>query len=520
MPLSSLATGTEVLQTMGTQVRIAFLSIGLLLLCSSIQVSLSQHLLIDRSNGSAAVTVRVGETTERQIPILRYVPRSIASATTEALQTASVDSFTWALKFSVTGKVFKDVRFATPEVGYVVTELGAVYKTTNGGDSWQNKLNLGFPYYWYGVDALTPDTVVIAGFNNQGDIHSGVMRWSYDGGSMWTQDIILSIPAGVGWLDRVHFFNADTGIVMASTSGGVHYTLNGGEDSSSWTYVQINQDLSWFAGNIDPEPSGDVYAAGLHIGHSSDFGISWNTAPPADFTFDGGVDFLDDNHLYGWTGGGQISAPVQGWVHRTTDGGQTWSGRLNTFSYPIRAVKFFSETLGLAAGGNVYGEAGGIYSTTDGGLSWNLDVNTNAEMFSIETVRVSSDSVDIWCAGSTGGSTGFVGKLYKARVYMPGGATDVGTAVNTREGDFKLYDCFPNPFNPVTTIRYQIASRNLVSLKVFNTIGQCVATLVQKMEGPGTMTIRFDATSLSSGVYLCRLEAGNFLQVKKMVLLQ
>ena len=95
---------------MGTQVRIAFLQIGLLLLCSSIQVSLSQHLLIDRSNGSAAVTVRVGETTERQIPILRYVPRSIASATTEALQTASVDSFTWALKFSVTGKVFKDVR--------------------------------------------------------------------------------------------------------------------------------------------------------------------------------------------------------------------------------------------------------------------------------------------------------------------------------------------------------------------------------------------------------------------------
>ncbi len=367
----------------------------------------------------------MGTPSTGQIPVTRELPQPTSAGRIEDLQIGGVDGFNWNLKFSVTGKVFKDVSFATPEVGYVVTELGAVYRTTDGGESWQNKLNLGFPYYWYGVDALTQDTVVISGFNNQGNIHSGVVRWSYNGGSTWSQDIVLSIPAGVGWLDRVHFFNPDTGIVMASTSGGVHYTLNGGKDSSSWTYVQINQDLSWFAGNIDPEPSGDVFAAGLHIGHTTDFGTTWSTAPPADFTFDGGVDFLDANHSFGWTGGGQISAPVQGWVHRTTDGGQTWSGRLNIFSYPIRAVAFFSETLGLAVGGNVYGEVGGINSTTDGGLTWNLDVATNAEMFAIETIRVSNDSVDIWCAGSTGGSTGFVGKLYKARVYMPGGATSV-----------------------------------------------------------------------------------------------
>ncbi len=89
-----------------------------------------------------------------------------------------------------------------------------------------------------------------------------------------------------------------------------------------------------------------------------------------------------------------------------------------------------------------------------------------------------------------------------------------------RASGFKLYDCYPNPFNPATTIRYQLPSRSAVSLKVFNVAGQCVATLAQKVEGPGSMSIRFDATSLASGIYLCRLEAGNLVQTTKMILLK
>jgi|GEM_PF-1470850 len=323
---------------------------------------------------------------------------------------------TWDLKFSASSRLFKDVSFANDLVGYITTELGGVFKTTDGGDNWQQKMYLGFPYYWYGVEAVSPDTVVIVGFDNQANINEGVIRWSLDGGDTWSQDIVLVNPNVIGWLDNVHFFDDNRGIVMARWSGSAFYTTNGGKDAASWTFVQIDPNSSWFSGNIDAQDSGDIYTTGINFAHSTDFGSSWTVAPSADPVFDGGVDFLDSNNLLGWTGGGMISPNVEGWVHRTTDGGGTWSPRLSTFPYPIRAIRFFSESLGIAVGGNVYSEAGGIYSTTDAGDTWTLDVDTNAEMFAIEAVRVGGYSYDVYCAGSTGGSTGFTGKLYKTRI--------------------------------------------------------------------------------------------------------
>jgi photosystem II stability/assembly factor-like uncharacterized protein len=430
------------------------------------------------------------------------------------------NTFNWELKFSAGGKVFKDVSFATPLVGYIVTELGAVYKTTDGGDNWTNIMNLGFPYYWYGVDALTADTVVISGFNNQGNINSGVIRWSFDGGTSWTNDIILHIPSGVGWLSHIHFFDSNRGIVSAEFSGGMHYTTNGGKDTTSWTYVQVNSDLGWFAGNIDTDSSGNVYTTGIHFAHSSDYGINWTSALPADAVFDGGVDFLEDL-LTGMTGGGQISAPVSGWTHKTTDGGQSWSQRLYSFPYPIRAVKFLDDTLALAFGGNLYQEAGGIYITTDGGLTWNLDLNASAEMFSYDVVPTSPNSLDIWCVGSTGSGTGFTGKLYKASIETLVGIDDQ----NIRPDDFQLLQNYPNPFNPVTRIKYSIPSiatcdRVSVQLKVYDVLGNKVVTLVNEEKPAGEYEVEFKGEGLPSGIYFYQLKAGSFMQTKKMVLLK
>ena len=459
-----------------------------------------------------------------------YIPES-QPGNEVASTIQKTNSFNWELKFSAAGKVFKDVSFATPLVGYIVTELGAVYKTTDGGDNWTSVMNLGFPYYWYGVDAITADTVVISGFNNQGDIHSGVVRWSFDGGTSWTNDIILSIPAGVGWLSHIHFFDSNIGIVSAEFSGGMHYTTSGGKDTTSWNYVQVNSDLGWFAGNVDTDTSGNIFTTGIHFAHSSDFGLSWSSSPPADNVFDGGVDFLEDL-LTGLTGGGQISAPVSGWTHKTTDGGQTWSQRLYNFPYPIRAVKLFDDTLALAFGGNLYQEAGGIYITTDGGLNWNLDVNTSAEMFSYDVIPTSSTSMDVWCVGSTGGSTGFIGKLYK---------TSIGTIVgiddyrNNISSEFQLYQNYPNPFNPTTKIKYTIPDviasetkqSQLVTLKVYDVFGNEVATLVNEAQSAGSYEVEFNSRghsgevrNLPSGIYFYQLKAGNFIETKKMILLK
>ncbi|MCI0448874.1 MAG: T9SS type A sorting domain-containing protein [Chlorobi bacterium] len=430
--------------------------------------------------------------------------------------------FNWILKFTAPNRVFKDVSFVNTQVGYIVTELGGVYKTTNGGDNWVSVMNLGFPYYWYGVDAISEDTVIISGFNNQGPINSGVVRWTLNGGVTWTQDIILRRQgSGVGWLDKVHFFTSLRGIVFNALSGACFTTTTGGKDTSSWSFSVINTDGAWIAGNIDAMPSGRVYATGIHFATSTNFGVSWVSGPSADNVFDGGVDFLDNNILFGWTGGGQISNPVSGWTHKTTDGGISWGPRQMVFPYPIRAVKFFNQNTGFAVGGNLFQEAGGIYSTSNGGLNWNLDISTSAEMFSLDYKAVSADSMDIWCVGSTGGGGGYTGKLYKARMQNLVGINVIGTSIPQQ---FKLYQNYPNPFNPTTRISFDIpvgvAYMRPVQMKVYNVSGQEIETLVNQELSPGSYEVKFDASRFSSGVYFYSLRAGSYNEVKKMIVLK
>ena len=85
---------------------------------------------------------------------------------------------------------------------------------------------------------------------------------------------------------------------------------------------------------------------------------------------------------------------------------------------------------------------------------------------------------------------------------------------------FELLQNFPNPFNPSTKIEYRISDRSFVSLKVYNILGDEVATLVNEEKQTGVYNVNFDASGLSSGMYLYKLQAGSFLETKKMILLR
>lgn len=86
--------------------------------------------------------------------------------------------------------------------------------------------------------------------------------------------------------------------------------------------------------------------------------------------------------------------------------------------------------------------------------------------------------------------------------------------------NFSLEQNYPNPFNPTTTIRYSLPVAGYVTLRIYNLLGQEVHALVNGQQPPGEYAVRFDAASLSTGVYFYRLEAGGFRQVKKMLLLK
>jgi subtilisin-like proprotein convertase family protein len=85
---------------------------------------------------------------------------------------------------------------------------------------------------------------------------------------------------------------------------------------------------------------------------------------------------------------------------------------------------------------------------------------------------------------------------------------------------YLLKQNYPNPFNPKTKIKYGIPKSGLVTLKIYDLLGKEITTLVNTVKEPGTYTVDFDASGLSSGVYFYRIESGEFTEIKKMVLLK
>jgi hypothetical protein len=85
---------------------------------------------------------------------------------------------------------------------------------------------------------------------------------------------------------------------------------------------------------------------------------------------------------------------------------------------------------------------------------------------------------------------------------------------------FELFQNYPNPFNPTTVIRYKLHVANFVSLKVYDTIGREVITLVNGIKDAGFYSATFIATSLPSGMYFARLQSGDNIQVKKMMVIK
>ena len=94
------------------------------------------------------------------------------------------------------------------------------------------------------------------------------------------------------------------------------------------------------------------------------------------------------------------------------------------------------------------------------------------------------------------------------------------TDKNVKPARYSLSQNYPNPFNPSTVISYQLSFSSFVSLKIYDILGREVSTLVNEEKQPGNYEVTFDASNLSSGTYFYRLQAGNFSQIKKMILLK
>jgi hypothetical protein len=189
-----------------------------------------------------------------------------------------------------------------------------------------------------------------------------------------------------------------------------------------------------------------------------------------------------------------------------------------------------------------YNDAGRYPSTSAWRLNFQIRLyeTTNIIEFSYggTTPGTETFTASIGLKGSTGGSGNFVdattgstttannsiaqfparGLKYRL-IPGPTGFSNTKNLVE-RPKEFKLEQNYPNPFNPTTTIQFAVPSVSDVKLEVFNILGQKVASLVNRRMEAGVHTVNFNATNLSSGVYFYRLQAGNFVQTKKMMLVK
>ena len=85
---------------------------------------------------------------------------------------------------------------------------------------------------------------------------------------------------------------------------------------------------------------------------------------------------------------------------------------------------------------------------------------------------------------------------------------------------FSLSQNYPNPFNPNTKIEYSIPMSGPIKLKVYDILGNEVATLVNEVKSPGNYTAEFDASAFASGVYIYTIRANDFIQSRKMILMK
>jgi hypothetical protein len=168
-------------------------------------------------------------------------------------------------------------------------------------------------------------------------------------------------------------------------------------------------------------------------------------------------------------------------------------------------------------------------------LSWSTATETNNQGFRIERMNAGGSFEEVGYVAGFGTTTepksySFIDSKLEARNYIYrlkqidfDGTFTYSDEVNVEVEIplvYALEQNYPNPFNPSTTIKYSISEDGFVKLAVYNLLGEEVNTLVNNEQKAGRYEIVFNASKLSSGVYMYRLESQNFLSIKKMILLR
>jgi photosystem II stability/assembly factor-like uncharacterized protein len=414
---------------------------------------------------------------------------------------------------------------------------------TNGGlyalDSTSGALSqieLKFPGARVGSFAAVGDTLYACTGWDIGSYANGMNLFRSDnGGSAWSNITptlqygtppIQLLSASHGWI----YLNVKTRYndILRSSNGGVTW------ESAEYYGVLYNPPTVFTALATD---------SGIIVGDY--YGIlyqRWNTSEWREMYRVGTYNYLYVKGLA--SRGKEIFAWLDARILYSPDFGKNWRVIDSTLNFDVTAIACDQKYVYLGTGNNglyISADSGKTWMHTPGGRIYSLTPIDEGLLIlgvgGIQSVMLGnwkySDLNSLVPVGQTAfGSVGEDILLYNDRTMYLAGAggtwkrprmyfTDVDNiSLATLPQVAELYQNFPNPFNPTTSITYQIPSSTTVSIVVYDLLGREVATLVNEHKSAGTHQVQFHAEGLATGVYLYRMQAGSFVEVKKLVVLK
>jgi photosystem II stability/assembly factor-like uncharacterized protein len=342
---------------------------------------------------------------------------------------------------------------------FAITQRG-IFRSTHHGVSWveaDSGLPQIFDEFGYSISDLA---------EHDGKIFAGTT----DHGALWANahGIYASSNEGKSWVSSGMGVKSIWALAVSDTS--IFAAVNPTVNEPGRIFRSTDNGKSWFMRNGSfPGWGSSLWTSGTTLGHH-----------------------------------GNLFASTSSGLFRSADDGLSWIALHSGLPNWADSYHF------VDAGGNLFlgTSTGGVFHSTNDGDSW-TPVNAGLTDSRVRALVLSGTNLF-----AVTGRRGIWRRPLSELI------TSGKSPSSQIPAAFELQQNYPNPFNPATTIRYSLPHKSQVLLAVYNTLGQRVATLVQAQQEAGSYEVKFDGSALASGVYFYRLQAGNLVQTRNLLLLR
>lgn len=396
---------------------------------------------------------------------------------------------------------------------------------------------------------LTSTNMLHAQWTQSGGVYPNVGRLTVSGTNLFAATnigIFLSTDMGATWTP------ADNGLTNFNVSDIAVYGTNLFAGTNSGLFLSTNNGANWVSAgftNISINPitvlDTNIFVGtwGFGVFRSTDGGTTWTQVNNGltdsliyDFAIsgtslfvgtDGGM-FLSSNYGDSWspinTGLTDLKAvtPVvmgsdlfvgtwHGGVFASTNNGATWTPVDN--GLPSTAMLGIHQL--AVYGTNIFaGMEGGAFLSADSGKSW-TSISTGMTNFEVTSFAFLGTKVFVGTMTGLGGMGSFVWSRPLSQI-----VTSVAGQSATSPTSYNLEQNYPNPFNPSTTIHYSLPSNAHVVLRLYDSLGREVKTLVDERQSAGQHSFTLDASGLASGAYFYQLQSDGKVFAKKLMIIK